>query len=480
MVLYVTKYLVRIIASSYENLRQLDKYHFDLNKRTARQSEPNKFIISGILNEQEIEKVKAEGYTVEILSNLDQESGKRMQEVSKSNRFATPKKTSDLRESIETGGYLNTDEVESALINLGNDNPDLITILDLPNKTWKDRTCKAAYIHLNSTNEEPNGDNHNERIGFLITGSMHAREWGGSDICIKFIEDLVNSYRNNAPITLGGKVFPASKIKLMLEKTDLIVFSDVNPDGKTYSQLNDDSSLPPEEQGMWWRKNRNPIAVPNGDNQTFHTTGVDINRNFEFLWDSGIGTVNSDGTNSSETFRGTSPFSEPETKNVDYLIERFKNIEYYIDIHSYGEMILYSWGDDENQDIDPDKNFQNPHYNDVRGIVGDVKYKEYIQTPDENVLRTLANRMNDALESVRGRRYRVQQAVGLYPTSGTSDDYAFSRHIINGANRKIYGFTIEFGKEEIGFIPPISEMRQVIKEVNSALIELCITASDGR
>jgi carboxypeptidase T len=78
---------------------------------------------------------------------------------------------------------------------------------------------------------------------------------------------------------------------------------------------------------------------------------------------------------------------------------------------------------------------------------------------------------------VRGRKYRVEQAVVLYPTSATSDDYAFSRHIVNGSNQKTYGFTIEFGKEETGFIPPFSEMQNVIKEVSSGLTELCIAAA---
>jgi carboxypeptidase T len=51
-----------------------------------------------------------------------------------------------------------------------------------------------------------------------------------------------------------------------------------------------------------------------------------------------------------------------------------------------------------------------------------------------------------------------------YHTSGTSDDYAYSRHIVNANNQKIYGFTIEFGKEETGFIPLFSEMQNVIKK----------------
>ena len=87
--------------------------------------------------------------------------------------------------------------------------------------------------------------------------------------------------------------------------------------------------------------------------------------------------------------------------------------------------------------------------------------------------------MNYALERVRGRKYNVQQAVGLYPTSATSDDYAFCRHIIDGSNQKIYAFTIEFGKDETGFIPPFSEMQNIIKEVSSALTEFCLVAANN-
>ncbi|MEC2746490.1 carboxypeptidase, partial [Bacillus cereus] len=64
----------------------------------------------------------------------------------------------------------------------------------------------------------------------------------------------------------------------------------------------------------------------------------------------------------------------------------------------------------------------------------------------------------------------VQQAVGLYPTSATSDDYAYSRHIVDSSKNKIYAFTIEFGQE---FVPPYEEMRLIIKEVNAAMTEFC-------
>jgi carboxypeptidase T len=103
-------------------------------------------------------------------------------------------------------------------------------------------------------------------------------------------------------------------------------------------------------------------------------------------------------------------------------------------------------------------------------------YKEFIEKADEGAIKGLANRMNEALKKVRGRSYKVQQSAGLYTTSGTSDDYAFSRHIANKSNSKIYGFTIEFANDKMGFIPPISEMQNIIEEVSSAMTEFCIAS----
>ena len=84
--------------------------------------------------------------------------------------------------------------------------------------------------------------------------------------------------------------------------------------------------------------------------------------------------------------------------------------------------------------------------------------------------------MNAALAAVRGTHYTVQQSVGLYPTSATSDDYAFSRHLVNPVKRKVYPFTIEFGNE---FIPPFAEMQQIIRELCSAMTELCLAVATG-
>ena len=87
--------------------------------------------------------------------------------------------------------------------------------------------------------------------------------------------------------------------------------------------------------------------------------------------------------------------------------------------------------------------------------------------------------MHDSLAQVRGSEYKIQQSVGLYPTSGTSDDYAFSRNRLDPLTNKVYGFTIEFGKEETGFIPSYPEMQNIIKDISAGLTEFCIAVSSS-
>jgi murein tripeptide amidase MpaA len=116
-----------------------------------------------------------------------------------------------------------------------------------------------------------------------------------------------------------------------------------------------------------------------------------------------------------------------------------------------------SWGDDENQTSNSAQDFLNPAFDGLRGQVGDTVYREFIPSGDQTSLRASSRSMNASWRAVRGRSYTVQQAVGLYAASGTSDDYAFSRHRVNPALNKVRGFTIEFGWE---FVPPTPRCRR--------------------
>lgn len=474
----MTKFLVEISAENKKRLRDLESLNLDIKTRTANKEDDSKYTVTGILSIKEIDDVKLRGYQTNVILDLSKEATNRLREVSPINRFEDIKNLSELMEKT-TIQYLNMEEVETILAKLCTFYPDMVTVIELPEKTHERRTSHAVLVRAarNSNNNIINSN----RVGILFTGSVHAREWGGSDICVNFLINLINSYAGSTDLIYGDMIFPGYKIRDMLENIDIIIFPDVNPDGKKYSQTADDTSVPISMEDIWWRKNRNPNLVPNG-NSPNHATGVDINRNFDFLWDSGINTVNN-GTNISQKYRGTAAFSEPEIRNVKSILDKYKNICYFVDIHSFGGKILYSWGDDTDQTINSQMSFTNPEYKGVRGILkgdGAKEYKEYIPKEDYDTIVNLANKMNAALTLVRGQPYKVEQSVGLYATSATSDDYAYSRHIEHKNDSKVYSFTIEFGSNKTGLIPPIAEMRNVIKEVSSAMTELCMMAYNNK
>jgi carboxypeptidase T len=358
--------------------------------------------------------------------------------------------------------YLNVGEVESALTTLAGHPPNagFTELLTLPLATWEGRMSHAIRI----------GSGSGPRTGVYIIGGLHAREWGSSDILVFLLERVAQAYHTSSGITLGSKVFSAAQIAAVVNTLDLFVFPQVNPDGRNYS-MNVDTC---------WRKNRRPIAGGAG------CAGVDLNRNYDFLWNfptyfSSSAAVQSSTTtcgicNSTgyQTYIGPSAASEPETQNVVSILDGHPNIRFMIDVHSYSQKILYNWGDDDDQTVTPGMNFNNAAYNGQRGVGGDA-YSEFIPAGERSLQITLANRMQSAIAAVRGKGYLVEPSFDLYPTSGTSIDYAYSRHFLDGAKSKVYGFVIEWGQE---FQPPYAEMSNIIEDIAAGLLEFCVGVTD--
>jgi hypothetical protein len=87
------------------------------------------------------------------------------------------------------------------------------------------------------------------------------------------------------------------------------------------------------------------------------------------------------------------------------------------------------------------------------------------------LIQSVGQRIADAANSVSKGQYESGQSFAdLYPTTGTSDDYAYSRHLLDSGN-KTYAYTLEYGGTE--FFPTYDKMLSIIKEVNSAMLELC-------
>lgn len=347
---------------------------------------------------------------------------------------------------MPASGYLSASGIESCLVYIAGAYPAVSQLLVLPEASPEGRAMRALKIGKGSGAE---------RLGVLLVAGLHARELVNPDALVGLALKLCQAYTKNSTLGFGGKTFDASTIKILVDAIDIYFFPLVNPDGRAYVQS--------ASGDAWWRKNRRPIPGSS-------CIGTDLNRNFDFLWASGIGTSSSPCDY--QLFKGTAPFSEPETRNVRWLLDTYP-IKCFMDVHSYSELVLYPWGDDNNQSTDPAMNFGNPTYNGMRGTVGDALYKEYIPSLDQDWYVRTGTRIRDAIAAVRGRTYALEQSVGLYPTSGTSEDYVFSRYFAAPATRKVRGFTVETGTE---FQPPFPEASNVVDEAMAGALEFCVAS----
>jgi murein tripeptide amidase MpaA len=301
---------------------------------------------------------------------------------------------------------------------------------------------------------------------------VHADEWGGPDILVNLAADLLEAYTRNRGLEYGGATFSASVIRSIVDRTDIVVFPLVNPDGYAYSLGASEGT-----DRANWRKNRNP-ASSGGDAEKI---GVDVNRNYDFLWNfifkfAREANVHTSADPRDGQFYGTGPFSEAESQNVQWLVDQFPNARYFVDIHSFSGKIMYPWGDDQSQFGDRFMSFWNTYWDGKRGLPeywDNDQYKEYVPFPRLSELQTAARVIHDGIYQVRGEDYEVGDGFSiLYPVSGSSKDWAFSREFVNPNLGRLNSFVIEFNKKLDPF-PDWNEMLDLIADIDSGLIALC-------
>ena len=126
--------------------------------------------------------------------------------------------------------YLNVGEVESALLGLAATYPAICELVTLPNLSIEGRSSHAVRVgRFGGT----------DRDAVLLTGAVHAREWGGSEICVNVATDLCEAYTAGTGLGYGGRYFTSAEVRAIVDGLNLIVFADVNPDGRHFSQTTD-------------------------------------------------------------------------------------------------------------------------------------------------------------------------------------------------------------------------------------------------
>jgi carboxypeptidase T len=415
------------------------------------------------------------GLTVHIIRNASADGRARQAEVAA--RHATGKiSPADLLAPIT--GYIQTSEVENRLGAIAAQYSTLCERITLPNKTVGGNTVTMVRVGKQGTTKTK---------GILFTACAHAREWGGAEICINFLLDLLKAYATGGTVTYGlDTSFTAAQVKQVVETVDLFVLPCINPDGRTFSMTLGGNAL--------WRKNRNG-------------PGVDCNRNYDFLWNykvdfdptvangtyPGIFVLPASDDPNNDLYHGTAPNSEAECRNVIWILDNFPSIGWLLDIHSYSGDTLYSWGNAPDQTTDTKMTFLNPAYNGKRGVPDVDVYGEYIPLQAQLTGEAAAAATVSAIKAVRGQPYVSRQdyalqvgqsaTAGYYPTSGAVDDYAYSRHFAQPGKPLVYGFTLEFGMANQptiygDFQPPFPEMGNIMAEVDAGLMTFCLFKPD--
>ncbi|MBK7222178.1 MAG: immune inhibitor A [Saprospiraceae bacterium] len=302
------------------------------------------------------------------------------------------------------GGYFTYDEMLFILDWMGDLYPFMVT---KPDTIKGYTTHDGNVIHYVKVSDFPEVDENEPEL--LYTALHHAREPNSLSQMIFYLWYLMENYTRDP------------EIKYLVDHTEMYFIPCLNPDGYIINEKNK-----PDGGGLW-RKNGKK------DN-TGKLVGVDLNRNYGYEW--AYDNEGSSPNPGSETYRGESGFSEPETSALrEFCVSR--QFLLALNFHTFGNLLIHPWGYND-QPTDEDKIFK---------AMGTV------------MTRTNAFKMGTGTETVG------------YTTNGDSDDYLYGDEV---EKNKIYSYTPEVGPS---FWPAKTDIDLINKsclEMNLALPRLAL------
>ncbi|MFZ1322957.1 MAG: M14 family zinc carboxypeptidase [Ignavibacteria bacterium] len=284
------------------------------------------------------------------------------------------------------GGFLKYSEVTAKLDSMRLQYPDLISVKFSIGSSIENRELWTVRVTKNP--DAPTG-----RPETWYHSLIHPREPESMEHMIFYIYWLLENY-NTDPIAT-----------YILNNRELYFTPVLNPDGYVYNETTN-----PNGGGMWRKNRRN-----NGGSY-----GVDLNRNYGIYqyWNS---SNNGSSTSpSGDTYRGPSPFSEPETQAAMNFVNS-KNLNAVLGSHTYGNYILKPWA-----------------WSDPLPTPDDAKFNEYLTD------MSMSNNYTTGTPS---------QTVG-YKVRGSADDWYYNDSVHSSHN--IIAITPETG--QTGFWPTQAEI----------------------
>jgi len=170
-------------------------------------------------------------------------------------------------------------------------------------------------------------------------------------------------------------------------------------------------------------------------------TGTDVNRNFDMDW----ATVGSSYDSCQDTYHGSAPFSEAEsraTRDAINAIKSTQTVAAFVSVHSYSQLWMTPYGS---------KKSLSPHNTDLKRV---------------------AQIAVSALGSLYGTRYEFGPISHIiYKAAGSSVDWAHDR-----ANIKYsYGLELRPGRQGGGgFMLPVSQIKPTVEETWAGIKAMCM------
>ncbi|MFG2191000.1 M14 family zinc carboxypeptidase [Streptomyces sp. NPDC048639] len=254
--------------------------------------------------------------------------------------------------------YSGDDGIGREILETAREHPSLTKVVSIG------RTVKGQDILAVKVSKGADRTRDGAKPSVLYASNQHAREWITPEMTRRLMHHYLDGYGTDR------------RIKKIVDSTELWFVISANPDGY-------DFTFTPGNR--LWRKN---LRDNDGDGKIAPGDGVDLNRNFAYKW--GYDNEGSSPDPADETFRGTAPMSEPETKALDRFEKRI-GFEYGINYHSAAELLLYGVG-----------------WQVATPTPDDVLYKALAGTPE-----------NSAIPG-----YRPQVSSELYTTNGEADGHA--------------------------------------------------------
>ena len=270
--------------------------------------------------------------------------------------------------------YRTIAEIYARSAELATQYPNLVEKIDIGD-SWKKQNNPSQGYDIEVfliTNKNNAGT---PKSDAFYMSNIHAREWTPPEANLRFAEYLLANYGTDPEVTW------------MVDYTRIHLVFVTNPDGRAKDEENHNYSQ---------RKNQNQNHCP-GQNGGYGQTGVDLNRNYPFVWSGSNDQCNL-------TYPGLSAGSEPETVAITtYVRNTFADQRgpnpldpapetatgMFLDLHSYSELVLFPWG------------------------------YTYDNAPNHDQLKALAYKF------AYYNRHTPQKSTALYPTDGSTDDFAY-------------------------------------------------------